>query len=219
MFLEYPIISAFLISAITTLAIIGLLLKLYIQPQQMNIENLEKHIDVLMDEVLELQQREHKRAQLISERKRRLKLKQNTIELTPITPQDVPVKAVKLVTNDLEFLLKSWNDKNLTERQRKTIEDNYIGKSVKWEVKVMSVSEEKDDKIWVTIVSPKQEIDSAHAVFDKSYKRHLLAIRGSDVVLISGTIERFFLAPVIVNCKLFKQNKQLPKIEVAKQAS
>lgn len=213
MFLEFPIISTLIISAISALVIWGFLFKLYVQPQQSKIAKLEKKTRILLEEVLKLQQREQKRAHLISERKKRLKAKQNTIEFEPVNPSDDRTPAVTLIRDDLQSLLDTWNDKNLTKLQRKTIEDSYIGQSVKWEVKVMSVSEEKDGKIWVTIVSSNQEIDSAHAVFDQSYKRKLLTIKSGEIVEISGTIERFFLSPVIVNCKLFTSEKPLAQVE------
>lgn len=167
---------------------------------------MEQNIHELRDEILVIQERERKRAKRISEKRRLLKEKKNTSQAEAVDNLIVDGGINNIVVNDLQNLLDTWNDKALTKLQRKNIEDSYIGKKVTWEVKVMSVSEEKDDKIWVTI-APKATglgIDSAHAVFDKMFKRRLLDIKNGEAVVVTGIVERFFLSPVIGDCFLVK---------------
>ncbi|TQV85897.1 hypothetical protein [Aliikangiella coralliicola] len=205
---QFPIISLTLLLILIAVGLWLWLLHFYLKPHEEKMSVMEQNIEELRDEVLTMQERERKRVQRISEKRRLLKEKQSIKNVEVSRKVDNKEKAERLVVNDLQTLLDTWSDKKLTKLQRKNIEDSYIGKKVNWEVKVMSVSEEKNDQIWVTIAPKSADlgIDSAHAVFDKMFKRRLLDIDNGEVVVITGIVERFFLSPVIGDCFLVNSN-------------
>jgi hypothetical protein len=201
--LQNPIASLLLVVIPLAGIIWKVLYALYVKPRDFRISTMEQDISDLRNEVLNMEKRErgardptsltHERAvetEAAAESRQRAN--------TPVAILD------EVILDDLQQLLDIWNDESLTELQKTHVEETYIGTKVVWEVLVKSVSEEKDGKIWVTIVSPSAKfgLDAAHAIFDKKYKEALLLIKKDEHVIISGVIERFFLSPILQDCQL-----------------
>ena len=110
--------------------------------------------------------------------------------------------------NTLQELFSAWKGKNITDLQRKRIENTFTGKEFVWEVFVLSVSEIEDGVIFLTIVANKDvRLDSAYALayFNSKYEETLALIGKFDKIRIMGTVDRFFLSPILKDCKLLNR--------------
>ena len=108
--------------------------------------------------------------------------------------------------NDLDQFYAAWKNPSLTELQRDHFEKTYTGQKVIWRARLMSVSEEKNGFVWVSITSAKEQNYSIHviAVFDLKHKESLLLLNKEEVVIVSGTIDSYFLAPVLKDCSIVR---------------
>ncbi|MED5523632.1 MAG: hypothetical protein VX447_02585 [Pseudomonadota bacterium] len=205
--LANPIISLILVVVPTAGVVWKVLHVLYVKPRDFRINTMEKDIDVLRNEILKIEKRQYTPSDNIG------KVKASESEISPTKDTEEAKSANisglsgELVLNDLQDLLDIWNNKELTDLQKKHIEETYENKSVVWEVVLKSVGEVKDGKIYVSVVSPRAEfqLDNAVAYFDESYKEALLMVKKGESVIISGTIERFFLSPMLKDCKIVRK--------------
>jgi hypothetical protein len=205
--LQNPIISLILILVPAVGITWKIMHALYVKPRDFRISSMEKDIDTLRNEILKIEKKsnndESARKLQPSEGSESVAGNMNLNDQDPVHKIDQRTSN-ELVLNDLQALLDLWNDKELTDLQKKHIEDTYTNKSVVWEVVIKSIGEVKDGKIYVSMVSKKSkfQIDSAAAYFDESYKDALLLIKKGEPVIVSGVIERFFLSPMLKDCKL-----------------
>lgn len=205
--LANPIISLILVVIPTAGVVWKVLHTLYVKPRDFRINTMEKDIDVLRIEILKIEKRQHIpsndiAAVEISESK--ISASKDTEEAKLTNISDLPDE---LILNDLQNLLDIWNNKELTDLQKKHIEETYENKAVVWKVVLKSVGEVKNGQIYVSVVSPKAkfQLDNAVAYFDGSFKEALLMVKKGESVIISGTIERFFLSPILRDCKIVRK--------------
>jgi len=190
-----------------------LLWLLAIKPAKAKASKLQYEVDVLMGKIIDVdrnqihhdeeqQQRPLSDSRMMTDVEAK-QLVPPVVDLKPV-PKKPTVKLNKKILNDLDALLTLWNDKSLTDKQKKRFEDYCIGKSVKWSLKIISVAEETEGQVWATIVSERDRlgINSAHAIFDATLREKLLSLKGKTVIQVSGVIERFFLAPVLNDCEI-----------------
>jgi hypothetical protein len=205
--LANPIISLILVVVPTAGVVWKVLHALYVKPRDFRINTMEKDIYVLRNEILKIEKRQHTPSDNIGI----VKTSESEISPTKDTEEaksaNISDLSGELVLNDLQDLLDIWNDEELSDLQKKHIEETYENKSVVWEVVLKSVGEVNDGKIYVSVVSPRAEfqLDNAVAYFDESYKEALLMVKKGESVILSGTIERFFLSPMLKDCKIVRK--------------
>ena len=113
--------------------------------------------------------------------------------------------------NTLQELYSRWKDKNITDLQRKRIENTFTGKEFVWEVFVLSVSEIKDGKIFLTILADKDvSLDSAYALayFYLKDEESLALIRKFEKIRIKVTGDQFIGLPILKDCKILNRLKE-----------
>jgi hypothetical protein len=211
--LANPIISLILMIISTITGVWKVVHALYVKPRDFRINTMEKDIDTLRNEILKIEKKqtaENSSNNFQNDEPKITKVKEAEIELTHSISQQVPQEnntSHELVLNDLQALLDSWNSKELTDLQKKHFEEMYTNQPVTWEVAIKSVGEIKDGKIYVSIISPTAEfqLDRAIAYFDESFKEALLLMKKGEVAIITGVIERFFLSPIIKDCRLVRK--------------
>lgn len=210
--LQNPIVSLLLISVPISGIVWKVAHALYVKPRDFRISTMEKDIETLRNEIMKIE----KARKSINVGKA-----EDDTDTNIALPRDCRVHINErstvsdrnssilneVVLNDLKDLLDLWNDKEITDLQRKHVEEIYTNKPVVWEVLIKSVGEVKDGKIYVSVVSPKSEflLDTAVAYFDEKYKEALLLVKKGESVVISGTIERFFLSPILKDCKITRK--------------
>lgn len=110
--------------------------------------------------------------------------------------------------NNLQELFSAWKDKNITDLQRKRIEDTFIGKEFVWDVFVLSVSEIIDGEINLIILANKEvRLDSAYALafFDSKDEESLALICKGEKIRIKGRCDRFLGSPILKDCKILNR--------------
>jgi len=118
---------------------------------------------------------------------------------------------LKEEVNTLQELWSVWKDKNLTGLQKKRIENTFSGKEVVWDVYVTSIDEPKNGKILLGISHDKEiRFDSAyaHSYFDSKDEEVLALLNNGEKIRIKGTVDQFFLTPILQNCKLLGRLKE-----------
>ena len=205
--LQNPIIGLLLILVPSVGIVWKVLHALYVKPRDFRINSMEKDIDMLRNEILRIERKSnaHESSKVANSADDKLIVTEDNSS-TNLESINLDVRGVSngLILDDLQALLDLWNDKELTDLQKKHIEELYTNKSVIWEVKIKSIGEIKDGKIYVSMTSPHAEFqfDTAIAYFDESYKDALLLIKKGEPVVVSGVIERFFLSPMLKDCRL-----------------
>lgn len=211
--LQNPIISLLLVSV----SIAGIVWKvvhaLYVKPRDFRITTMEKDVEALRNEILKIEKARQAtnagKSEDGTDAEHGALSTGSTVQKNERLTQSEHKSTIsnEVVLNDLQDLLGLWNNKEITDLQRKHIEEIYTNKPVAWEVLIKSVGEVKDGKIYVSVVSPKSEfqLDTAVAYFDENYKEALLLVKKGESVVISGTIERFFLSPILKDCKITRK--------------
>lgn len=212
--LANPIISLILIVIPTAGVVWKVVHALYVMPRDFRINSMEKDIDALRNEILKIEKRQYSgltEIALENQSESTTKVANSNIKSVANNVKFDEAMRIQIsgevVLDDLQTLLNTWNNKNLTELQKKHVEEVYENKPVVWEVVLKTVGEVKDGKIYVSMISPRAEfeLDSAIAYFDESYKDALLMVKKGETVIISGVIERFFLSPVLKDCKIVRK--------------
>lgn len=205
--LQNPITSLLLILVPAVGIVWKVLHALYVKPRDFRINSMEKDIDVLRNEVLRVERKSkiHESSN-ISKSSGDILVTAEDNSSSDLESVNLDARSVSggLILDNLQALLNLWNEKELTDLQKKHIEESYTNQSVVWEVKIKSIGEVKGGKIYVSMVSPRAEfeLDTAIAYFDESYKDALLLIKKGESVVVSGVIERFFLSPILKDCTL-----------------
>ncbi|WP_144394577.1 hypothetical protein [Pleionea sediminis] len=129
---------------------------------------------------------------------------QVTKSIKPISKIIVPNEQLEIKKDCLADVLRAWNNSNLTDNEREKIEKKYIGENILWQVKVTSISFKSSGQVWATVIDADEvkRVNSAYAVFDMSYGKILAECVDKESILIGGVIERFFLSPIVSNCKI-----------------
>lgn len=113
--------------------------------------------------------------------------------------------------NTLQELYIAWKDKSLTELQKNRFEKNFSGKEVIWDVYVISIAEPKDGKIFVNLAHDKERSfdgATAFADFDSKHEEVLALLSKGEKIRIKGIIDKFFLSPILKNCKILGRLKE-----------
>lgn len=108
--------------------------------------------------------------------------------------------------NDLNAFYAAWKNPSLTDLQREHFEKTYVGQKVIWRARLGSVSEEKNGLVWVGLNSTKERDYDPHviAVFDLKHKEALLLLNKEEIVTVSGSIDSFFLSPILKDCSIVR---------------
>ena len=209
---QNPIISLIIIFVPIVAIIWKTMETLYIKPREFRINTLEDNIDELKNVILKI---EKKQSIIVKEQE----IVTTEIDKDAIIPPNLSgekVKKSKLFLNEnilyqtLENLFNQWKNEDITELQRKKIEENSIGKIVTWDVYVESISKFGYDKQSL-MLSAKANIDdylsspNTVAIFDIKYEDSLLLLQKGDKITITGKIEKFFLSPMLEDCNIIKK--------------
>lgn len=105
--------------------------------------------------------------------------------------------------NTLQELWSAWEGKKLTDLQKKEIR----GKKVVWDVYVIKVDKPANKEICLTIAHDYKEWHIAYALafFVSKDKKALESLNIGDKISMKGTIQEWFLSPILKNCKLLSR--------------
>jgi len=189
---------------------------LFVKPRDFRISVLEKNVDEIRRELQKnALQQSFIHGDSVSTPDIKIELhdkpistsKESLKELTTdILNKSEPVIATTKLLEDFNTFCKSWNDKSLTDLQRDQFAKNYIGQKVVWNVRLSSVSEERDGNLWCGLTSTSDDfsLNLVIAIFESNHKHALLMVNKGEVVKVSGTIDSFSLSPVIKKCSISK---------------
>ncbi len=217
--LQYPLISLIVVLGVIIPTLWKVFDTLYKKPRDFRIQTLENNVGELRDELLRVRsarQSEDSRAPDTnpqSEATPPAHVKSNlpSEPSTPVVqPQEVggtPTDSVAAPMKDtglknLSALYGAWRNENMTDLQIDHFEKTYVGKSVTWDVVVDSVNPTSYGKIVLHVHSPITEYTDARASakFDGSSKERLLSLSRGQKIRLTGTIQRFFLWPELIDC-------------------
>lgn len=175
---------------------------LFVKPRDFRIAVLEKNVEEIRKEF---------------QRAPRTESTLSAISSSPSAPPtDEKVKSQKRLfsvetegaslLNNLIAFYEAWKNTSMTELQRDHFEKTYVGQKVIWRARLGSVSEEKNGLVWVGLNSTNERDYAAHviAIFDLKYKEALLLLNKDEIVHVSGTIDSFFLSPILKDCSVVR---------------
>jgi hypothetical protein len=196
---NHPLIALSIIAVPAVAVMWKLLQELFVRPRDFRIRTMEKDIEALRNELLRLKKTPASEAPPTvsgalagSESEAKNALHASFESAGPL--------------QSLESLYRSWRNNDLTDLQKKKFERSYVGSIVTWEVEVVSVSGESRNEIWVT-VQPRGEnlyMRTAIAVFPDEMHSALETLDKGQPITISGQIDRFFLSPILKDCRLVR---------------
>jgi hypothetical protein len=105
----------------------------------------------------------------------------------------------------LAVCYEQWRDETKTKLQKQQFEEEWTGKTVRWEVIIESVSEASHGRIFCHVGAPSSERafgPSASLVFSDKDKELLLSLKPGDRVIAEGTVKEFFLNPMLESVSL-----------------
>ncbi len=108
--------------------------------------------------------------------------------------------------NNLSAFYEAWKNTSMTELQRDHFEKTYVGQKVIWRARLGSVSEEKHGLVWVGLSSTNERDYGVNviAIFDLKYKEALLLLNKDEIVTVSGSIDSFYLSPILKDCSVVR---------------
>lgn len=209
---QNPIISLIVILVPIIAVIWKTMETLYIKPREFRINTLENNINELKSEILKIEKKQSvitKEQEVITN-----ETFKDVVSLSNENKEEV--EKTKVILNEnvlyqtLENLFNQWKNEDITELQRKKIEENSIGKIVTWDVYIESISKFGSNKKSLMLTA-KANIDdylsspNTVAIFDIKYEDSLLLLQKGDKITITGKIEKFFLSPMLEDCKIIKK--------------
>lgn len=182
---------------------------LFIKPREFRIDTLKQDLDRLRNEFLRIEKQQGEKIEQEESKQSKNKIidKEDVPQIIKVENQILSFKHL----NTLQELFSAWKDKNITDLQRKRIEDTFSGKEFVWDVFVLSISEITGGKIFLTIIANKEVLfDSAYALayFDSKDEEALMLLGKGEKIRIKGTVDRFFLSPILKDCKLLNRLKE-----------
>lgn len=182
---------------------------LFIKPREFRIDTLKQDLDRLRNEFLRIEKQQGEKIEQEESKQSKTKIidKEDVPQIIKVENQILSFKHL----NTLQELFSAWKDKNITDLQRKRIEDTFSGKEFVWDVFVLSISEITGGKIFLTIIANKEVLfDSAYALayFDSKDEEALALLGKGEKIRIKGTVDRFFLSPILKDCKLLNRLKE-----------
>lgn len=182
---------------------------LFIKPREFRIDTLKQDLDRLRNELLRIEKQQGEKIEQEESKQSKTKIidKEDVPQIIKVENQILSFKHL----NTLQELFSAWKDKNITDLQRKRIEDTFSGKEFVWDVFVLSISEITGGKIYLTIIANKEVLfDSAYALayFDSKDEEALALLGKGEKIRIKGTVDRFFLSPILKDCKILNRLKE-----------
>jgi len=171
---------------------------LYVKPRDFRISVLEKNI------------KELRAAQRVTEPARTDSAMQddktNGINFSKLVETDNSLDQEAKLLHDMAQFYRAWKNKTMTDLQRSQYERIYLGQKVIWRARIQSVSEERDGLLWVGLNPEKEHDYDVHviAVFEPKHKEALLMLKKGEIILVTGTIDSFFLAPILKHCEVIR---------------
>lgn len=112
---------------------------LFIKPREFRINTLEQDLDKLRIEFLRIENQQGEKIEQEESKQSKTKIvdKKDAPQIIKVENQILSSKHI----NTLQELYSVWRDKNITDLQRKRIEDTFSGKEVVWDVYVTVISE------------------------------------------------------------------------------